>query len=69
MKSKNRSDLLDFERDVPTSESDILALRRARTLTQMDLRAYIKFLESFGSLPASQLRSKRGPVGPEPFEL
>jgi hypothetical protein len=69
MKSKNRPELLDFERDVPTTESDILALRRVRNLTQMDLKAYIRFLESFGSPPGSQLRAKRGPAGPEPFEL
>jgi hypothetical protein len=69
MKSKKRPELLDFERDVPTTENDILALRRVRTLTQMDLKTYIRFLESFDSPPASQLRAKRGPAGAKPFKL
>lgn len=61
--------LLDLDRDLPTGETDIQVLRKLRRAPLPDLRAYLEFLARFPAASASALRSRKGPAGPEPFEL
>jgi hypothetical protein len=69
MRSNDNLELLDLERDIPTTPDDVAALRRAGLPGPVDLEAYIRFLERLGSPSPSQLRSRRGPRGDRPFEL
>ena len=70
MSSKNRSDRsdrLDLERGLPTSESDVRALRALRYPRMTD-DAYLHFLAALGAPDQEELRRKPGPRG-EPFRL
>ena len=69
MNSRNFSDLLDLGGDTPTTNEDILALRRAEAMTGMDLESYIKFLSVLRHPTRSELQLRKGPVGEVPFEL
>ena len=68
MSSSGRSELLDLERDLPTTEEDVEALRRARERPPADTAAYLRFLVSLPAPPAGALRTRRGPCG-ERFDL
>lgn len=62
-------DFLDFDRDVPTTQEDILALRRARELDQqMTLDEYFRWLKTLPVFP-EELSRRRTFEGMEPFEL
>ncbi len=60
---------LDLERDLPTTREDIAALRRLRRQPPMDLETYFRFLAGFPAATVAELAARRGPRGPEPFEL
>jgi len=62
------SDLATLEADLPTTPSDIEALRRARDASRMSPADIVAALEQFGTLEPSALRSRPGPRG-EPFRL
>jgi len=68
MRSKEESDLLDLETDIPTTEEDIRALRRTRFST-LDFEAYLEFLESFDDPDPAVLARRRGSEGSNKFEL
>ena len=68
MSSSGRSELLDLERDLPTTPEDVAALRRARQPVRLDTAAYLRFLASLPAPPGLDLRARRGPGG-EPFDL
>ena len=69
MKSGERSDSLDLDRDLPTTPEDVEALRRVRSLAPIDFEAYLRFLEQVPAPSIGSLRLKRGPRGDDPFEL
>jgi hypothetical protein len=69
MKSKESSRLLDLERDLPTSVEDIIALRQTRRSDTADLKTYFEFLSQFPVSSTEELRARKGPRGPQPFEL
>ena len=68
MSSKKLSDLLDLQRDLPTTAADVLALKKNRNFAGMDFESYLRFLETFPSPNLSALCTKKGPKG-IPFEL
>ncbi|HEY3175817.1 MAG TPA: hypothetical protein VGK94_08665 [Candidatus Polarisedimenticolia bacterium] len=69
MRSGERSSALDFERDLPTTTQDVLALRRVKELAPLDLDGYLRFLAQLPAPTAQTLRSKRGSEAAPPFEL
>jgi hypothetical protein len=69
MKSRKSSGLLDLDRDLPTSRDDVIALRSARGSDIADLKTYLEFLARFPAPSTEELRAKKGPRGPQPFEL
>ncbi|MEQ8767724.1 MAG: hypothetical protein RL885_27730 [Planctomycetota bacterium] len=69
MSSNDAADRLDLDRDLPTTERDVEALRACRTLPRLDLEAYLAFLEAMGPLPQEELRKRRGPRGDQVFEV
>jgi hypothetical protein len=69
MKSKKSSRLLDLDRAFPTSAEDIVALRRAGIDGMQDLKTYLEFLSNFPPPSIEELRARKGPAGPKPFEL
>jgi hypothetical protein len=69
MKSKKSFKLVDLDRDLPTSATDIMALRRARRHGIQDLKAYFDFLASFPAPYNPALSARKGPAGSKPFKL
>lgn len=59
---------LDFERDLPTTEEDVLALRAARERCRLTPREFSRLLADFGHASYEELAARKGPRG-EPFEL
>lgn len=68
MISKPEPELLDLERDLPTTAADVEALRRHRP-GPMDGHAYLRFLASLPPPSWKALRVRPGPRGERPFEL
>lgn len=69
MRSSDRSEPLDLERDVPTTAADVAALRRAGSIARLDLDGYLRFLEQLPAPSAAELRSRPGPSADAPFDL
>jgi hypothetical protein len=69
MKSKGSSETLNLDSDLPTTEQDILALRRARKIPEVDLAGFIRFLAHFDPPQPDLLRKRKGPRGSTRFEL
>lgn len=69
MRSKKLSRRIDLDRDLPTSEEDIVALRQARKDSVCDLKTYLEFLARFPAPSLQELRTRKGPAGSKPFEL
>jgi hypothetical protein len=69
MKSSGSRELLDLERDLPTTAEDTAALRRLREMTRLTFDEYFRFLAEFEPPPAEALRSRRGPRGDRLFEV
>jgi hypothetical protein len=69
MRSGDRSRALDLDRDLPTTAEDVAALRRAATLSRLDLGDYLRFLSGLPPAPAAALRSERRQAADPPFEL
>jgi hypothetical protein len=67
--SKKRSDLLDLERDLPTTPDDVAAQRRLKARQWPGSEQYLRFLASFDPVSPEELRRKEGPRGDSPFEL
>jgi hypothetical protein len=59
---------LDLDRDLPTTREDVIALRRARSATILDLEGYLDFL---ALLPPHTAAPPPRPAqrGDRPFEL
>ena len=68
MKSKNDLELSSLEEDLPTTEEDIEALRRARKAGQTDMSSYVRALSRM-KIPHEILRRRNTHKGHEPFEL
>lgn len=68
MRSSGSPDRLALDRDLPTTDEDVAALRRLRHAEGIDLEGYLGFLGGFTPPAPSALRSRRGPAGP-PFCL
>lgn len=62
------SDLANLEADLPTTPSDVEALRCARDASRMSPADIVAALGQFGTLTPAELQSRRGPRG-EPFVL
>jgi hypothetical protein len=62
------SDLVSLEADLPTSESDLYALRRAREASYMTPSDIVALLEQLGPSSSVELRARPVMSG-EPFEL
>ena len=69
MRSEKSSKPLDLNRNLPTSATDIFALRQARKDEIRDLKTYLEFLATFSVPPTAVLRMRKGPAGAKPFEL
>ena len=67
MSSNDRPDLLDLERGLPTTEEDVIALRKLRYPSMTDAE-YMRFLTTLHTPDQETLRAKHGPRG-EPFKL
>lgn len=67
MNSNDRSDLLDLERGLPTTERDVEALRALRYPKMTDAE-YVRFLAVLAVSDRASLAAKRGPQG-EAFSL
>jgi len=69
MKSSDRSEVLDLERDLPTTAEDVEALRQVRLLAPLDLDGYLRFLSQLPPPAVTDLAAKRGPKRYLVFEL
>ncbi len=58
---------LDLERDLPTTDADVVALRRLR-YPKLSAAEYLRFLRSLPPPNPQTLRDRPGPRG-EPFVL
>jgi hypothetical protein len=67
MNSNDRSEPLDLERGLPTSERDVEALRALRFPRMTDAQ-YVRFLATLTAPDRASLAAKRGPHG-EAFSL
>ena len=67
MSSNDRSEPLDLERGLPTTERDVEALRGLRYPRMTDAQ-YLRFLASLTPPDRATLAAKRGPHG-EAFSL
>ena len=62
MNSNDRSEPLDLEHGLPTSERDVEALRALRYPRMTDAQ-YVRFLATFPAPDSASLAAKRGPHG------
>jgi hypothetical protein len=69
MTSRKSSRLLDLERDLPTDNAAVSALRKAKVAGGMDLEVYLEFLASLDAAPRPAVRRKKGFAGAQPFVL
>ena len=67
MNSNDRSEPLDLERGLPTTERDVGALRALRYPRMTDAQ-YLRFLATLAAPDRASLAAKRGPHG-EAFSL
>ena len=67
MNSNDRSELLDLESGLPTTERDVEALRALRYPRMSDAQ-YVRFLAALATPDRVLLAAKRGPQG-EAFSL
>jgi hypothetical protein len=67
MSSNDRSEPLDLERGLPTTERDVAALRALRHPRMTDAQ-YVRFLATLAPPDRASLAAKRGPRG-EAFSL
>jgi hypothetical protein len=62
MNSNDRSELIDLERGLPTTERDVQALRALRYPRMTDPQ-YVRFLATLAAPDRTVLAAKRGPHG------
>jgi len=67
MSSNDRSEPLDLERGLPTTDRDVAALRALR-YPSMSEAGYVLFLATLAAPDRASLAARRGPRG-EPFRL
>jgi hypothetical protein len=63
MNSNDRSELLDLERGLPTTQRDVEALKALR-YPRMSDDQYARFLATLAAPERALLAAKRGPHGP-----
>ena len=68
MRFDPRSEPLDLERGLPTTEQDMIVLRRLKARPRVSTREYLRFLAWLAPRTTEALRSRPGPQG-EPFRL
>lgn len=66
--SSKGPELLDLERDLPTTADDVAALRRIRESRRISFADYLRFL-SRQKPPDGPTRRRKTHDGQEPFEL
>ena len=64
---KSKTPELDLDTDLPTTEDDVVALRRIKEERRVDFADYLRWLSKL-ELPASR-RPRKTHDGFEPFEL
>lgn len=69
MKSQEPSDLLDFERDIPTTPEDVRALREHRPHAGEDWLAQLEELSKQFPISPEELARRPTFKGADPFEL
>ena len=67
--SSRGSDLLDLERGIPTTPTDVLAVRRAKHSRRLSTEDYLRALRCLPELSFEARRSRRRAHGGEPFRL
>ena len=67
--SSKGSDLLDLERGLPTTQADVLALRRLRRSRRLSTEEYLRALARLPARPPEVDPSRRRRYGGEPFRL
>ena len=68
MTSDDSADVLQLDRDLPTTAEDIAALRRLRYGRRLSFEEYLTCLAALPSPPTSALRARPGPDG-APFDV
>ena len=68
MSSSDSADLLDLDRDLPTTAEDVAVLDRLRYGRRLTFDQYLECLAALDALSAAELRSRPTPGG-APFEL
>ena len=68
MSSSDSADLLDLDRDLPTTAEDVAVLHRLRYGRRLTFDQYLECLAALDAHPPTRLRS-RPAIGGEPFEL
>lgn len=69
MRSESAPEPLDLDRDLPTTQQDIEALRKCQHLPRLDFEEYLAFLESMPPHSYSELKARPGPRGDAMFDL
>jgi hypothetical protein len=69
MKSSGSSKALNLARDLLTTEQDVQAQRRARSLPNTELSGFLEFLAQLNPPSEKTLRMRKGPRGVTPFKL
>jgi len=69
MPSNARSEPLDLERGLPTSQGDVEALHRLRLSGPVPTLDFLRFLALLSPPSQEQLRARPVPRGAEPFKL
>ena len=68
MSSSDSGDVLDLDRDLPTTAEDIAALNRLRYGRRLTFDQYLECLAALDAPSPARRRSRRAPGG-EPFQL
>ena len=68
MSSSDSGDVLDLDRDLPTTAEDIAVLNRLRYGRRLTFDQYLECLAALDASSPARLRS-RPPVGGTPFDL
>jgi hypothetical protein len=68
MSSSGSGDVLDLDRDLPTTAEDVAVLSRLRHGRRLTFDQYLECLAALAAPSAARLRSRRAPGG-APFDL
>jgi hypothetical protein len=69
MRSRDRSDRIDLDQDLPATPGDIEALRRVKTLHPLTLEDYLRFLDQLPQCAPHRQAKRGGARGDQVFTL